>query len=291
MRQMVRTMNKGQKIARRLVSGVVLLAVLASLMCLGALPRAVWSADDPVASFTPGGSYVASAGESITFDASSSSHGNPDHSIISYDWDFGDGTVGTGQIVTHTYNITGHYTVTLTVIDDNDPPMTDTASATMIVECRTFPVAVTGGPYVISTADTLILDGRGSYDPDKPYGDDVFIWQWEIGGGPNFDDGSGAVVTISYSGLQAIFDDIGLVNYLADPDTGWPSVPVGLRVTDATGRANEAWTTLTIYGNAPVAVDDIYGTNEDVSLTVVAPACPQQRHRCRWRPLDGDLGQ
>ncbi|OGS42788.1 MAG: hypothetical protein A3K76_05270 [Euryarchaeota archaeon RBG_13_57_23] len=38
--------------------------------------------------------------------------------IVSYAWDFGDGSTGTGDVVTHTYETNGTYTVVLTVTDD-----------------------------------------------------------------------------------------------------------------------------------------------------------------------------
>lgn len=69
----------------------------------------------PVASFTltPDSGIVPLE---VAFDASSSS--DPDGSITSYEWDFGDGATGEGVSVTHTYKAAGEYTVTLTVTDD-----------------------------------------------------------------------------------------------------------------------------------------------------------------------------
>jgi PKD repeat protein len=53
-----------------------------------------------------------------SFDASDSQ--DPDGSITSYDWDFGDGSLhGSGQTATHTYATPGPYTVTLTVTDND----------------------------------------------------------------------------------------------------------------------------------------------------------------------------
>jgi PKD repeat protein len=40
------------------------------------------------------------------------------HSIVAYDWTFGDGTVGSGPIVQHAYQSAGEYTVTLQVTDN-----------------------------------------------------------------------------------------------------------------------------------------------------------------------------
>ena len=52
----------------------------------------------------------------VSFDASASS--DEDGTIASYDWDFGDGTTGTGVTTSNTFTA-GEYTVTLTVTDNN----------------------------------------------------------------------------------------------------------------------------------------------------------------------------
>jgi streptogrisin C len=67
----------------------------------------------PVASFT----YSAS-GTWVDFDASGSY--DPDGSIVSYAWDFGDGTTGSGVSTSHVFPYEGYFTVTLTVTDNTD---------------------------------------------------------------------------------------------------------------------------------------------------------------------------
>ena len=62
----------------------------------------------------------------ITFDASEST-GN----IVNYDWEFGDGTSGTGNLAFHSYPSAGTSIVNLTVTDNNGT--TDTKSATITV--------------------------------------------------------------------------------------------------------------------------------------------------------------
>ncbi len=52
----------------------------------------------------------------VRFDASASN--DPDGTIVSYEWAFGDGSSGTGQTTTHTYADAGSYTPRLTVTDE-----------------------------------------------------------------------------------------------------------------------------------------------------------------------------
>ena len=79
--------------------------------------------EDPVASFIyDKSSDVAPA--VVDFDATSSS--DPDGGIVNYEWDFGDGETGSGDIAGHYYATAGPFTVTLTVTDD----MGATGSAT-----------------------------------------------------------------------------------------------------------------------------------------------------------------
>jgi hypothetical protein len=57
--------------------------------------------------------------QSITFDAAASWTFDPNAAIKSYEWCFGDGKNGTGQIVNHTYPLPGNYIVCLEVTDSD----------------------------------------------------------------------------------------------------------------------------------------------------------------------------
>ncbi|KAA0007572.1 MAG: PKD domain-containing protein [Thermoplasmata archaeon] len=76
-----------------------------------------------------GGPYEAKVGEQVLFDASYSY--DPDGSIVSYVWDFGDGETGDGQTVQHVYSKPDTYIVKLTVTDDGGE--TDSSSTYVVV--------------------------------------------------------------------------------------------------------------------------------------------------------------
>ncbi|MFC2046067.1 PA14 domain-containing protein [Chloroflexota bacterium] len=73
----------------------------------------------------PSEGYV---GEFVTFDASSSTSGNP---IVSSAWDFGDGTTANAVIVNKVYHATGIYNVILTVTDSTGLQDSDTTQITI----------------------------------------------------------------------------------------------------------------------------------------------------------------
>lgn len=78
-----------------------------------------------------GGPYSGNINDEIIFDGSASY--DEDGEIIEYLWDFGDGTNGFGESITHTYTSPGNYTITLAVTDDDeDNNSTDTTIATVV---------------------------------------------------------------------------------------------------------------------------------------------------------------
>ena len=77
----------------------------------------------------PSGPYEGTEGVPITFDGSGSY--DPDGSIVSYEWDFGDGNNGTGVSPNNTYTQNGTYTVNLTVTDNKNATDVNTTTATV----------------------------------------------------------------------------------------------------------------------------------------------------------------
>ena len=71
----------------------------------------------PIASFTYSPAHPG-VNQTVAFNATDSH--DLDGTIVSYEWDFGEGTNGTGEIVEHSYSSAGNYTVNLTVTDDSN---------------------------------------------------------------------------------------------------------------------------------------------------------------------------
>jgi PKD repeat protein len=84
---------------------------------------------DPIAVFE----IVSSENGVVVLDASESN--DPDGGdIVTYSWDFGDGTFGTGAGVSHTFAANGTYTITLTVTDDEDATNSTSEDVTVTIE-------------------------------------------------------------------------------------------------------------------------------------------------------------
>lgn len=114
-------------------------------------------------------------GDTITFDASGTY--DPNGTIDSYVWDFGDSQTATGMLTKHVFNKEGQKTVTLT-ITDND------GNATKLV--KQFEVSRTEPYAVFSISEefpiplsSITFDGTLSYDLTGS----VDSWDWNFGDG------------------------------------------------------------------------------------------------------------
>ncbi len=97
--------------------------------------------------------------QSLVFDASDSY--DPDGMIVSYDWEFGDGTTEVGDVVTHTYQHPGEYTVTLTVTDNTGLTSTISQLFTIAADAGlsedTFPLSLILSLFFIVAAIVLCV--------------------------------------------------------------------------------------------------------------------------------------
>ena len=106
---------------------------------------------------------------------------DPDGSIQSYEWDFGDVSDNSfNSDPAHTYYAPGNYTATLTVVDNDGLSDSDTVSIT--VENKA-PIAMASADVTSGTAPlTVNFDSIGSNDPDAPYGM-ITDYSWDFGDG------------------------------------------------------------------------------------------------------------
>jgi hypothetical protein len=84
------------------------------------------TADNSPPTANPGGPYNGLTGIPVSLSGSASS--DPDAGqTLSFAWDLGDGSLGSGATLNHTYTAPGNYIVSLTVTDNGPPPLSHTA--------------------------------------------------------------------------------------------------------------------------------------------------------------------
>ncbi|HEY0765342.1 MAG TPA: PKD domain-containing protein, partial [Pyrinomonadaceae bacterium] len=107
------------------------------------VPTSGGGAQVPIA--VAGGPYSAQLGQAVTFNSSGSF--DPDGTISSYHWNFGDSTSANAANPTHTYQTSGLFTATLTVTDNSGLRASATAMVTIngATEARLDPRNQTGG--------------------------------------------------------------------------------------------------------------------------------------------------
>src|SRR6185369_228130 len=146
------------------------------------------------------------------FDASSSLVGSGASAITSYAWTFGDGSSGSGKVVSHTYTQSttpgNSYNVTLTVTNDRGL----TATTTQGVSVNASP-APSGdwvfSPNAPSVGDTVFFNASGL---QAAAGHQIVNYDWNFGDGGT---GRGAQVTHAYAAtgtyqvVLTVIDDAG----------------------------------------------------------------------------------
>jgi PKD repeat protein len=194
------------------------------------MATATWLASGPV-NQPPTASFTASCTElACGFDASASV--DPDGSILTYEWDLGDGTTATGVTASHTYAVAGTYTVTLTVTDDGGL----TATATQDVTVSTGNVAPTAGFTVACTDLACTFDANASSDTDGT----IVSYAWDFG------DGAAATgvtaihsyaVVGTYTVTLTVTDDEGATGTLSQTVTAGNLAPTASFTSNCTDLA------------------------------------------------------
>jgi PKD repeat protein len=148
----------------------------------------------PVATFT-----FACSGQTCSCDASGSSD---DRGIVGYQWNFGDGSSGSGASVSHTFP-NGVFSVGLTVTDTGGQAATRTREVTV-----PDPPPTAAFTFTCGSALTCSFDGSGSADNSEIVS---YLWSWgdggQSGGGPLRSHTFGAPAT--YTVTLTVTDNSG----------------------------------------------------------------------------------
>jgi PKD repeat protein len=113
--------------------------------------------------------------QTIFFNASAS-RAAAGRTLVSYEWDFGKGTTGSGVTVTKLYETPGTYTVTLKVTDDAGA-IGSTSKTVTVGGTASLPVAVlTFSPVAPTPGASVFFDGTASTPASAPITQYRFIW-------------------------------------------------------------------------------------------------------------------
>ncbi|QDZ01167.2 PKD domain-containing protein [Nitratireductor mangrovi] len=127
-----------------------------------------------------GGEREVLVGEVAAFDASGSR--DPDGSLLSFRWDFGDGTTAAGIQVDHVYRTAGTYRATLTVMDDSGRENASASTSFDVVvsdPANASPVVHVGGDRAAFVNEVLDFDAVGTFDGDG----NIVSVEWSFGDG------------------------------------------------------------------------------------------------------------
>ncbi len=125
-----------------------------------------------------GGPYAGQVGAPINLVGAASDASPNDSASLSYRWDFGDGTSGSGASTNHVYAQPGSYVARLTVIDKDGAFASDTATV-QVSAANQAPVAVITAPAQGEVGQALTFEGGNSYDSDGS----IVGYFWNFGDG------------------------------------------------------------------------------------------------------------
>ena len=232
-----------------------------------------------------------------TVDFSGAGSSDPDGTIVSYAWNFGDATTGTGATPRRTYTADGTYAVTLTVTDDDGAIATHTRDVTVAAAppVNEKPVAAIGTPVV--DGRTVDFSGAGSSDPDGT----IVSYAWNFG---DTTTGTGATPRRTYTAdgtytvTLTVTDDDGATDTTTRQVTVTAPPPAGVLARDAFGRTttngwgaadlggtwthNGSTTRFSVSGGTGRQTLTAPGTTADSTLTSTGSAATDLRASLAW---------
>ena len=199
----------------------------------------------------------------VDFDASDSSDANGDD--LTYAWDFGDGTTGTGITTSHEYAEVGQYNVTLTVSDGSlEGTDTTTISVTDGSPIATISASETSGvaPFEVT------FDGSDSVDPTE----EGLTYAWDFGNG---DTATTATASVTYSAVGTYTVTLTVTNTAGDSDSetttisvtdGSQSCAFDTPTAGALPTINNAYNNIYVLGNGGPNLDNVTTFNINWNL-------------------------
>jgi PKD repeat protein len=184
-------------------------------------------------------------GQTVTFDASTTTDEGARCTSCSFVWDFGDSTTGTGQVVTHAFGAAGTYTVTLIATDSvgtSSTPVTHTVT----VSDTTIPTGLT----VTSSPNPPIARQAATFTANATASANHHIVSYEF----NWGDGdtnttSSNVIQHTYSEARQYMITLTVRDDLGKSSTGFAVITVSSGLT-AAFTTNKAGTTVTFDASA-----------------------------------------
>ena len=194
-----------------------------------ALRQEMLEALAPVAD--PGGPYSGDEGSAVAFDGSGST--DPSGGDLTFEWDFGDGTTGTGPKPRHTYVDDGEYTVTLTVTGG----LGLSGSAQTTASIGNVAPTVTIDPAQVTSIDEggTVTVTAGFSDPgilDEPFAAEV---DWGVPAGQEGQAGEVTTTVTDPGGAGEPLQGVVTATYTYGDDDDGGGYPVTVTVTDEDG--------------------------------------------------------
>lgn len=220
--------------------------------------------ESPVAMFSlsPEGGEAPLA---VKFDATTSH--DPDGTITNFDWEFGDGETGSGQVVNHMYEAAGEYTITLTVTDDKGVTSQHAKGIdiTAVREGNERPTATFSlTPPEGEAPLTIVADATESTDPDGW----ITTFDWDFG-----DGGTANGVTANHTYLETGTYTITLVITDNQGETATSNATLQVMPAAAENEAPVATFAMTPdTGEAPLAVEFDASASSDPDGTITTYA-------------------